>query len=187
MRATNENSERDNKCRASSAEACINLSWDKQFPQEYASPVKIASFEIKFRVCGLKTFQNVQLSKDENKVDLIDLKSNTSYEINVYWCDEDGTNTILFKKECTTKESKVQYLMENASADKTRTPFLYYLKPAATAEYPLERTQKHKTENGSVVDRIRVLDMSKLFFVFVFNVVMVGCHRTHKYNCHFTF
>lgn len=169
-----------------STSSCLTVLWDNDFVQENVGSEKIENYDIKFRESGTKKFETVQASNDENRVEINGLKSDTLYDINFYWCNEDGDNYIFFKKTSKTEESKAHFLLENAFSDKTRKPFIYYLKPVSTAEYLIDGTkseaddgidrirglnikvkhqQKEKnkpnTENAAVIDRIRVLDMSK--------------------------
>lgn len=93
-------------------------------------------------------------------VEIMDLKSSTVYLINVYWCNEEEESVILFKKKCKTEESKVKFLMETASADKTNKPIIYHLKPVSIIEHQMQDENNYNT--GYNADTIRVLDMSKI-------------------------
>lgn len=149
----NENNDINNKCTVLPTSASITVSWDNQATQE-----SFDCYEIKFREHGTKKFKSRDTAKDDNGLEIDGLDSNTLYEINIYWCDEEGANHLLFQKQCKTEESKTTFLMENTLPDKTIKPFLYHLKPVE--EYPSENDKRH-TKEGPAVPQIRVLDMSE--------------------------
>lgn len=132
-----------------STSGSIIVAWDKQFAEKKISPFKITSYDIKFKEEGTRPFLVKHIKKDDDEIEITDLKSSTVYEINVLWCNEDEESKILFKTTCKTKESKATFLMETATSDKTKKPFIYHLQPVSTIAH----------SNG-----IRVLDMSKIVY-----------------------
>ncbi|CAC5370968.1 unnamed protein product [Mytilus coruscus] len=147
----------EDKCTILSTSASITVTWDRQFAKEIAAPNTISSYAIKFRDGETKTFTTIPLQKEDNELEIRYLKSNTLYEINVYWCNEDEESSPLFKQKCKTCESKVTFLMKNAFADKTKEPVVYHLKPVAMIEHQIHEKVKHDT--GHYDDCIRILDM----------------------------
>lgn len=137
--------------------------WDNTFLQDVVDPEQFEGYVIKYRVSGTKLFTIKGIPKEDNGFEINGLKSSTTYDVFVFWCNGDGDNKTLFKKECKTEESMANFLMENAIVDKTNKPYLYSLKPVSTAEYQIKVPKGNKTEDVDFVDRIRVLDMSKCF------------------------
>lgn len=141
------------------------MRWDRPFAEEKVALNRINSYAIRYRVNienkEKQEFTCISIGKENDELEIKFLKSETEYEINVYWCNEDEESSPLFKKKCRTGKSKASFLMETASADKTQNPIIHHLKPVSMIEHQLEE----KIEHGTVkyVDSIRILDMSKFF------------------------
>lgn len=162
------------KCMVSSTAASITVAWDKQLAEESIHPFAIISYEIKFRVQGTSPFlaTTMQIEKTVDEIEIKDLKSSTEYVINVFWCNEKAESKLLFTNECKTQDSKAIFLMENSYPDKTRQPCIYHLKPV----YKIEHLVETRNATGDYADRIRVLDMSKFYFVSII-------HHSTLFNC----
>lgn len=153
--------------RVSSTANSVTVSWNKQHVQEKIVSEEINKYETKYRKTG-ESWYTLNGYNEGGESKITGLLSDTSYEINVYWCAESGDSHKLFTAPCKTKKSNTS-LQENARADKSRRPIVYHLNPVHTADYEFKVKTKNnldflRNKDGScVVDRFRICDMSKCF------------------------
>lgn len=128
----------------------ITMTWNQTKIKDHD---KIEYFLIKYRESVYKKFIKLTVSKEENTLVIYDLKSNTMYEIELYWCDSQGTKHQFLNLNEKTNITFAEVLTQQA----TKIENVYLLKPKCI------KPAEHTGDTGSVL-QVECVDMSKLFF-----------------------
>lgn len=145
----------------SSTTASITVSWDKQYAEDVAEET-INGYDIKYKALDSTGFITEHAPKDDTRKEIDGLKASTSYQVNVYVCNESGDIKRLFGQKYETQTSTTNFLTEKAEADKAQKPTFYYLQPVVKHEITLQN-HTNKEKDVSAVDQIRICEMSKCF------------------------
>ncbi|CAC5418342.1 unnamed protein product [Mytilus coruscus] len=126
----------------------ITVTWDTT---KLKDQHKIDHFIIKYRESVDKPFDKLTVRKEENLSVIYDLRSNTMYEIELYWCDNTGKTHQFLNPNEKTNTAFAEVLTKQA----TKIDNVYLLKPKSLT---LEGEKEH-TDDTSNDLQVRYADM----------------------------
>lgn len=128
----------------------MTLTWDNS---KIKDQHKIDHFIIKYRESVGEPFNNLTVSKKEKTSVICDLKSNTMYEIELHWCDNEGTTHQFLNPNEKTNKAFAEVLTKQA----TKIDNLYLLQPKC-------KLPEENTGDRGYNLQVDYVDMSKFSF-----------------------
>ncbi|CAC5363178.1 unnamed protein product [Mytilus coruscus] len=142
-----------------SSATSITLSWDQDIIKNL-NKYENTQYEIKYRQHGMLQFTTLRVSNRDAKIKIKELRSNTLYDVNVYICHEDNRTQMFLKTTYKTDESCAAFLMDIASKDNSRKPYVYQLQPVSVSRTDTKINKNIGNRNTSL--RVRYCDISEV-------------------------